>query len=712
MLRKFYISFFLVFLAFALSASAVQLNLPVKTIGSTQFYYYKISSKETVYGIAKKLGISKDDILKYNPSASEGIKSGQLLFFPVAEFSAAPKKAEEPEQTYVAPKQSDFTHKVAKGETLYGLSKTYGITPEEIIKANHGVENGLKEGEILVIPQSSQQSQSSDEAKAETPAPVQQPEQKPVAQQQPSTQPESPAKPAAQKPAPKPQNKIIYHTIVRGETLYSVAKKYNTTIAKILRLNPGVSPTNFQADAVIKILPNSHEAVLTEKTVPEFYPYEIKDGDTFYSIASANGITVERLQQANPDVKKLKKGKIIYIPREKKEKVLAKVEEISQVEGYGDNNSPKIKHIYDSVHTVIANKPAFNIVLMFPYMLNSSRPSKQAQLYTEFYKGFLMAVDSLKLTTNKELNIYTYDTENSLSTIDGILGKPELKKADIIFAPGEPNQISAIARFAKENDINVVNSFSLKNEDYNSNSHIFQVNIPHSFLYASTIDWFNETFDGWDIVFLKQAGHDSETKDFIAALKKQLKESKKFRTHTVTFKSSLAVSDFGDVLDPGKRYLIVPLSGSQSALKAICPTLKKIKSDRYDVDLAMFGYPEWATYSSMKNDLQRIDTYIYSRFFFFRNQRMVNFENKFHKWYNTGLINAAPRFGVLGFDEGMFFLKSIIQNDNDFNASQADYNGMQTDFKFKRLSNWSGFVNKAIYIVHYSPDFIIEKTVR
>ena len=106
-----------------------QLNLPIQTMNGKQYYYYKVKSKETIYGIAHKLHLSQDEIVKYNPTAATGVKDKQLLFFPVADYNKQPVSG--PQQSTAMPESKDFTHTVQPGETLFGLSKTYGISIDE-----------------------------------------------------------------------------------------------------------------------------------------------------------------------------------------------------------------------------------------------------------------------------------------------------------------------------------------------------------------------------------------------------------------------------------------------------------------------------------------------------------------------------------------------------------------------------------------------------
>lgn len=65
-------------------------DLPVKTVNGRQYYYYDIKPKDTEYSLCRKYGITREDILKYNPSQRDGLKAYATLYFPVDVFSLDP----------------------------------------------------------------------------------------------------------------------------------------------------------------------------------------------------------------------------------------------------------------------------------------------------------------------------------------------------------------------------------------------------------------------------------------------------------------------------------------------------------------------------------------------------------------------------------------------------------------------------------------------
>ena len=59
--------------------SQAQSSLPQTVIGGQSFHYYVVGTGESIYDIAAKLGVTKDYIIKNNPSAADGIDSDMTL---------------------------------------------------------------------------------------------------------------------------------------------------------------------------------------------------------------------------------------------------------------------------------------------------------------------------------------------------------------------------------------------------------------------------------------------------------------------------------------------------------------------------------------------------------------------------------------------------------------------------------------------------------
>ena len=157
-------------------------------------------------------------------------------------------------------------------------------------------------------------------------------------------------------------------------------------------------------------------------------------------------------------------------------------------------------------------------------------------------------------------------------------------------------------------------------------------------------------------------------------------------------------------MDPGIKYVFVPTSGSKSLLGKVIKALKKAKTDRFDCDLVLFGHPEYSLYlRDYQEDMMEIDTYIYARFFNSRGYRYREIERRYNNMFNESMLYTAPTMGLLGFDVAHYIISKMSKSAS-FEEDTEQFDGIQTNFKFQRISNWGGFINNSVDIIHFAPD--------
>lgn len=202
------------------------LRIPTKEIYEGEENIYIVKKGDTLYSIAAANNTTVDELKKANNLTSNILSTGQLLKIPSALL---------PESTYI----------VKKGDSLYSIANKYNTTVDELKRINNLTSNILSIGQVLKLP--------SDKVSD----------------------------------VEKEENTISY-TVQKGDSLYSIARKYSTTIDKIKDLNN--LTTNLLSIGQVLLIPTDTNLETT---------YTVQKGDSLYSIAKKYDTTVDRLKQLN-----------------------------------------------------------------------------------------------------------------------------------------------------------------------------------------------------------------------------------------------------------------------------------------------------------------------------------------------------------------------------------------------------------------------------
>lgn len=118
-------------------------SIGTETINGKVFIIHQVSEKETLYGISKRYGVTVSQILEHNPTADAGLEIGQRLKVP---YVSRPKTAPAP-----VPIPGGIVHKVAEKETLFSISRQYSVTVDDIRRWNSIPGYSLALGQELII---------------------------------------------------------------------------------------------------------------------------------------------------------------------------------------------------------------------------------------------------------------------------------------------------------------------------------------------------------------------------------------------------------------------------------------------------------------------------------------------------------------------------------------------------------------------------------
>lgn len=568
--------------------------------------------------------------------------------------------------------QTYILHTIEKGQSLYSIASMYGVSQADIVKMNPGSDEKIYIGHTLRIPRNTTGSQ-----------------------------------------------KETFHTIEAGETLYRLTMKYNVSAKAICDANPGLSAENFRIGQVIRIpapdetpvvsdIDNSSKTADVASEIPAAVQsrcrdmHKVKRKETIYSISKEYGITEAELIEANPELKgknKIKKGSFLCIPYPTT---------TANTGNAKPQTIPTNNELFSENKKEAERISTIKAAVILPFLPDAASRSESARM-VEYYEGFLMAVDSLK-RSGTSIDLYTYNSGANVNSLNDILSKNEMKNMDIIFGPLLQQQIKPLADFAKKNDIRLVIPFTSKDNTVFRNPAIYQINTPQSYLYSEVYDHFVRQFPNANVIFIEANSKTKDKADFIKGLKDELRNRS---IPMATLDEDASVEALKSALKAGRENIFIPTSGSNLVLIKCLPQLTLLVRENPEFSIHMFGYPEWQTYT--KDHLEsffELDTYFYSSFY--TNDLFPaakNFTRNYRRWYGKDMDERYPKYGMLGFDTGYFFLKGLARYGSELenNLQRMDFAPIQTGFKFQRVNNWGGFVNKKVFFVRFTKNYELVK---
>lgn len=232
-------------------------SIGIEKVGDKTFIIHQVDQGETLFGISRRYQAAINDIIQNNEELQGGLKIGQRIRIPYISKSVLP--------------EGTRVHKVAPGETLFSISKLYGATVNEVMEWNKLQGNDLSVGQALTIKNVVEQTPPAPTTTVQETVPVamETPKEKtvpeipaviatakeevmvstpPVVTPSPVTTPASSA-PTIGKTLP---GEWISHTVGQGETLFSIAQKYDAKVENLIAWNT-LSSNNLTIGQKLKV---------------------------------------------------------------------------------------------------------------------------------------------------------------------------------------------------------------------------------------------------------------------------------------------------------------------------------------------------------------------------------------------------------------------------------------------------------------------------
>ncbi len=423
--------------------------------------------------------------------------------------------------------------------------------------------------------------------------------------------------------------------------------------------------------------------------------HKVKRKETIFGIARDNGLTIDDLIKANPEMNtpgyELKKGTYIKIP----------YPPAAQPAAEPSGAEPVAMPAKPVVTKTDVRQREIRVGVMLPLHDDNGDGKRMV----EYYRGVLMACDSLKANgISTDIRAWNLAEDGDVSQV---LSDPHAKTLDVIIGPLYSKQVKTLADFAHDHDIKLMIPFSI-NADINDNDHVYRVFQNGYQLNAAFVERFMQRFRNAHPVIIDCNDSTSTKGGFTTALRRRLEQEGIVYSIT-NLRSSEAM--FLKSFSTSQRNVVVLNTSRSTELNVAFAKLNGMLINHPGLVVSMFGYPEWLMYTRTHlENLYKFDTFVPSTYYMNPlSPRASHFLQQYRRNFQQNMQRYHARFAITGFDHAYFFLKGLHLYGQSFSGASGTvgYTPLQSPLHFERVEG--GLLqNRAIVLVHYTPDSKIE----
>ena len=517
------------------------------------------------------------------------------------------------------------------------------------------------------------------------------------------------------------QNRYIQYKVKKGDSASKIAEKLDMSTRDLIRLNPGMDTlpkvnsyivvpqkkwdllnkrirenrenlSQVEIDSINDLDGLNTELDLTDELRSKYVIYEVKKGDTFYSLGKTFDVTRGELLLLNPELKEgLKLGMILKI----KEIPL----EVTIDEVYYDDYIKRNKDLKVALLLPFRAARYSNDSIRLKEIFANN--SALVNIATDFYLGAEIAVDSLRRKGVK-IDFNVYDTGGRRTNeINRIISSKNLNSNDVIIGPLYSEEVQTVA--SNVNIPVIFPVYSKNQSDFNA-SNIIKTSPDKKVFREELENYIKENFTGGNIIMVSDGK--SESIQAIKNMRYSLQQADTIVKNIYTLTPSngyIAKSKFLNVLKPNTKNWIIIATDDMVIVSDVVNSLISLPKE---TTVKLFTFDKGDVYDKIDNSkLAKIGfTYVSDDFV----DETSLASRVFRKQY-LNKNNALPSFyATKGFDITYDILIRLASG-NDLKSTLKEGMSARVETKFDYRNSEFTSENKGLFIVQYNKDLSLSR---
>lgn len=565
-----------------------------------------------------------------------------------------------------------YVHTVQKGETVRALSQVYGVSERAILSSNPSMTGGLKEAANIKIPY---------------------------------VAPREASEPQSER---KLRKTFDRHTVAKGETFYSISRRYEIPVSTLMADNPSVDPAHLRLGESLLIRKTQIGTEDAAGSQAEWEEYRdrlnsisgdtvsyhiVQKGDTFYSLSRRFHVTEQQLGEMNDGLNAggLKVGTMIRIP-----------DEPSADTEQSDVSEEPSREVPQIVLRALRAKQPLQVALLLPIEFQDEvNPN-----YMEFYQGFLLGLDSVRTRYGYSVDVALYNTKRDAERVRAILEMPAFARTQLIVGPiYEDAGLQEVVEFAERQEIPVVSPLA----------HISNVRSDILFQMApDSVGKYDKVADLFEpekrITLIYSESTDAEfEQEMFDRLGDRPCYRFDYKYEHETSRQENSSSDLTPILENDEDNVLIIMADSEIEVDRILAGIASADTNlkargRTAPRFAVLGNARWNRYNNIdrtmffKNHVIFVPTYHAKR-----DARIVrDFDSAYIRAFGT----LPTLYAYRGYDAASIFCPAMY-NDIEYDMAGRNYAPLQTVYRFEHPAPNANHVNRNWMRVDYNPDYTI-----